>query len=325
MRKLILISSLIVFVLFVNAAVWRVSKDATYLPHYSEIQAAIDGAEAGDSIYVYPGNYGNATIKKKIAIFGVGYFLIENDKDSLTSFTTPSNLGTIAFKPGSDNSTISGTSSGRITCDSVSNIYLSGVNVGGVTLNKCNNPIIVKSYITDAINTIESQNIIINNNIILHITNIDANSGSAFINNFLKYRVSINNSIIQNNIFSDEGAYDYWGRWYELSGFANCRIEKNIFRKIQPNIDNYNANNYFANFNEIFVNQLKSDKYLLNDTSIAKGKGVSGVDCGPYGGDDPYCPSGIVMIPTIVRMSIPTKASAGSGLKIKAIIKTNKP
>lgn len=324
MRKLILISSLIVFVLFVNAAVWRLSKDATYLPHYSEIQAAIDGAEAGDSIYVYPGNYGNATIKKKIAVFGVGYFLIENDKDSLTLFTTPSNLGTIAFKPGSDNSTISGTSSSRITCDSVSNIYLSGVNAGGVTLNTCNNTLIVKSYFTDAINTSNSRNILINNNIVLHHINIDVNSGCYLINNFLKYKVSIHNSVIQNNFFSDEGAYEYYG-WRELSGFANCRIEKNIFRKIQPNIDNYSANNYFANFNDIFVSQIKADKYLLNDTSIAKGKGVGGVDCGPYGGDDPYCPSGIVMIPTIVRISIPTKASAESGLKIKAIIKSSKP
>ena len=67
------------------ATVWRVSKDATFLPDYSEVQAAADGAEAGDSIYIYPGNYGNVIVKKKLAIFGVGYFLVENIKGIMLS------------------------------------------------------------------------------------------------------------------------------------------------------------------------------------------------------------------------------------------------
>lgn len=329
MRSTIFIIAALLCNSFIQSAILRVSKDLTYLPHYSEVQTAVDGAVAGDTIHVYPGNYGDVVIRKKIAIFGVGYFLVENDKDSLTSFTTPSNMGTITFKPGSDFSIISGTSSGRLNCDTVSNIYISGVNAGGLTLNKCNSMIIQKNYLVGFINAVESRSMIFSNNIIVSEIIIDGNSEMHFLNNYLQNRIIAYNSIIQNNIFMANTYRDVYHRWYDVNGFANCRVEKNIFNKVAFNIDNFStgnfSDNYFGTTPEIFVPQIKADKYLLNDTSIAKGAGVGGIDCGPYGGDDPYCPSGIIMIPTVVRLSIPTKASAESGLNIKAIIKSNKP
>lgn len=324
MRKLILISSLIVFVLLVNASTWRVSKDATFLPHYSEVQAAVDGAVAGDTIHVYPGNYGDVVIRKKIAIFGVGYFLVENDKDSLTSFTTPSNMGTITFKPGSDNSVISGTSSGRIYCDSVNSVQISGVNVDGITLRNSNSICIVKNYLRNQLDGTSSLNLLINNNLGSYNVSFDGNSGGIFLNNYFNW-MRASNFTVQNNISVSE-AWSRWGwDWSEHSEFTNSRVENNIFKNNVWNINNFSKSNILGTTAEIMVIDIKADKYLLNDTSIAKGAGVGGIDCGPYGGDDPYCPSGIIMIPTVVRLSIPTKASAESGLNIKAIIKSNKP
>lgn len=316
-----------------HASVWRVSKDATYLPHYSEVQAAVDGAEAGDSIYVYPGNYGDVVIRKKIALFGVGYFLVENLKDSLTYFTTPSNIGTVTFKPGSDNSMISGTSSGRIYCDSVNNLQITGASVDGITLNKSNSISINKNYFRNQLDGVNSQNLMINNNLGSYNVLFDDNSGGMFLHNYFNLMWA-SNFIIQNNISVSEPFNGYstgpfnngwWGGWHEYSQFSNCRVEKNVFKKVQWNIDNFSSSNALGSTDEIMVSNIKADKYLLNDTSIAKGAGVGGVDCGPFGGDDPYCLSGINILPTITSMIIPPKVSAGSGLKIKAIIKSNKP
>ncbi len=315
--RLLIISSLLVGNL-INAAILRVSKDATYLPHYSEIQAAIDGSEAGDSIYVYPGSYGNATIKKEIAIFGVGYFLVENAKESLTKFVSPTKVGTITFKYGSNNSIISGLYSGRIYCDTVSNINISGNRVNGISLRSSNNIHIHRCYSDEYIDGANSNGVIINNNIIANYIAFDSESSLDIYNNYSSWEINVSNSNIYNNINNCPGSY--WNG-YRNHSQANCLAKNNIY--MTNGFGTAENNNFQSNSEQIYPKGLINDNYRLTEGSTAIGKGIGGVDCGPFGGDDPYCLSGINYIPTISTLNIPNQASNTSGLKLNVIVKSN--
>jgi len=300
---------------------WKVSKDASYFPHYGDLQKAIDGANAGDTIYVYPGNYGNIVINKQLTVYGVGYFLPENTKDSLTTFVSPSRIGDIRFKSGAKSTLISGLHTNRIFCDTVSSICISGNRISGITLTKSNGIFIQKNYFDGSIDGIISNGITIRNNICSTV-NFDLESSSNYSNNY-SGQIIISNSTIQNNIIMDNPWSNIYG-WQNANSLLNCSIQKNIFRNNPPNSGTFANNNFFASFEEVFVNGIQNDNCKLTNTSVAKGKGIAGVDCGPFGGDDPYCLSGLNFIPTIAIMSVPTKASANNGLPVRVIVKSNK-
>lgn len=318
MKSRVLLIGSLLGINFTYAAIWRVSKDATYLPHYSDVQAAVDSAEAGDSIYVYPGDYGNMTVKKKLAIFGVGYFLVENAKDSLTKFVSPSKLGSITFKSGSNNSLISGLHSGRVYCDTVSNINISGNRVNGISLRSSNSIQIHRCYSDEYIDGTKSNGVIINNNIIANYIAFDSESSLDIYNNYSSWEISVSNSNIYNNINNCPG--NYWNGYRNHSQY-NCLARNNIY--MTNGFGTAENNNFQSNSEQIYPNGLINDNYKLTAGSTAIGKGIGGVDCGPFGGDDPYILSGINYIPTIVTLKVPNQVSNESGLKLEVIVKSN--
>ena len=327
MRKQVLVIALSIITLAINATIWRVTKDASFLPHFGNLQHAIDSCGVGDTIYVYPGNYSSIEIKKQLAIFGVGYFIAENAKDSLTSFASTSNVDNVTFSTGSDFSLISGISVGGITCNNVNNITISGNKYGGISLNNTKY-LTIKKNIGGSITGIRCSNALISNNIWsgggqTNGVNFDEYSNVILQNNYLQCRIVIYNSIVFNNIEDyNPRSYDY--NWYYLysSSLNNCNLMSNISTN---GTFGSGSNNFSASFEQLYPNGVSADNYKLPQNSIAKGKGLGGVDCGPFGGDDPYCLSGLNYIPTIAKLSMPIKANGNNGLPVKVIVKSNKP
>ncbi len=53
-------------------------------------------------------------------------------------------------------------------------------------------------------------------------------------------------------------------------------------------------------------------RYTLNPTGPGIGAGFNGVDCGIFGGPDPYKPSGIPPFPTIYSLSAPNTTTSST-------------
>jgi hypothetical protein len=119
------------------------------------------------------------------------------------------------------------------------------------------------------------------------------------------------NSIISNNICK-----------------GNIYIDRNNLTGIYDNGNNTlskNSTNLGDNFASQFIGGITTDKYyMLKPTSTAKGAGTGGIDCGAFGGSDPYVLSGLPAIPHIYDVVAPTSGSATSGLAIKVKVKTQK-
>lgn len=110
------ISSLIVMAILVvvqsNATVWRVSNriinGVTVDADFNTLQAAIDGASAGDTLYLMGSktSYGNGTFTKKLVVIGPGYWLSENPNTQVVKDTA--RVGFLTFNGGSQGSQVQG-------------------------------------------------------------------------------------------------------------------------------------------------------------------------------------------------------------------------
>ncbi len=78
------------------AATLLVDNNPNHQAEYTTLQAAIDGAAAGDTILVGPSflntSYGNGLVEKKLFIYGTGYLLKENGYPEIDF---PSKVGSI--------------------------------------------------------------------------------------------------------------------------------------------------------------------------------------------------------------------------------------
>lgn len=57
-------------------------------------------------------------------------------------------------------------------------------------------------------------------------------------------------------------------------------------------------------------------KFIVRDTSFAKTWGQGSIECGAYGGINPYKPSGIPQLPYIYSMTVPADVSSGGSLRV---------
>jgi hypothetical protein len=125
--------------------------------------------------------------------------------------------------------------------------------------------------------------------------------------------ISISSSgLIKNNIFN---------------GTAYCTgmVCENNIGGISGSNNIVRNNVALSDMNTLFMLTGNEDaKYILKEGSPAKGAGVNGVDCGIFGGDEPYVLSGIPPIPTIYEAIVPSTATSNGGLPVKIKAKTNK-
>ena len=104
----ILTAAILLIATTLNATVWRVNNRPYLDADFTTLQDAIDGASAGDTLYIGGSttSYGNGTFDKQLVVIGAGYWLAEND--TTQAYTENSQVGKLIFNSGSEGSVIEG-------------------------------------------------------------------------------------------------------------------------------------------------------------------------------------------------------------------------
>jgi hypothetical protein len=302
------------------AKVWRVDQNATNHPDYTNLQSAIDNAQAKDTIYVagYPTSYGSININKEIVLFGTGYFLSQN---SAQAYPHSSQLDYVEFQSGGGYAIICGFEihAIKIGCDNVTirRNYIRGYDPNLIDfLGYHVNVLIEQNYLDlnggivyENISTSNSDNVIIRNNYI-------RNSSSAFGIRAGGITIIYNNVIDCNLYFLNSQFYN--------NIIVNCSYYNSGGSLLKNNFNQYGGIGTQVDFSTVFVPTGTIDsKWKLKEGSVVKNAGLYGEDCGMFGGSDPYVLSGIPPIPTIYEATVPQTASEEEGLKVTIKAKTN--
>jgi hypothetical protein len=313
---------------------------------FTTLQAAHDGAAAGDTLYMIgsPLDYitDRVTVTKKLIIIGPGYFLNENP-DTQSSILTaiidsnvPLQCEELIFAAGSSGSAIMGmVINGRIQvntnnilikrnlisqkggCGSTS-LVVSGSNVlivqnyiVGATLSPGNFVILINPGFT---------NVIINNNYLSHNCSgcgpdIFAISGTGssmeITNNIVNGGTSVTDATVQNNIFTSNNTFS-----------ASASIIRNNIHAANL-LPGGNGNLNGVPTASVFMMTGSTDgQWSLKTGSPALAAGFGGTDCGLYGGVEPYVLSGIPPIPAIYSITAPLVGDKVNGLPVQIKVKS---
>jgi hypothetical protein len=330
MKKQLLLS--LIFTLFCGIIygqhLIRMNNNPAADPDYTTLQAANDNANPGDTIYMEGSTiaYDGANIDRKLVIIGPGYFLSDNDSTQANSLDANIN-GSLVFLAESAGSTITGIIGNHIdirasniafTRCKVSTIYFNGEIENILVTQNFATMIYAESYSAKITNSV------ISNNIVYYYINANSNSGSLqILNNVVQgiagAPISVYNSTISNNILTSTTN--------KLTENTGNVITNNIFAYAGTNA---NGNKYSITMSTVFVdfsgslNYSDDAKWKLKAGSPAIGAGVSGVDCGAFGGPTPYVLSGIPALPHIYEAAIPGVGYSGTGLSCTIKIKAGK-
>ena len=329
MKKFIL--PLFVSIVLLNntgfATVFTVNNVANGPGQFTDVNAAINVASAGDTIYVSAGSFGTITITKPLTICGVG------------------NAADIQFPTNTSFYNI-------IIGDSISGVNIQGLFLAYLTFGKSNHQIAITRCVCGVyfeMNTI-GNNVIGNNLTNSAITDcIFTSSGKNFRlcaggtsnlliqNNIFSGNIELSgNNILKNNIFLLPGSCFGFGASCGVNGAI---IENNIFYGCNPlsNSGSCSFNNNLCynsgvtlggtnldSIDPLFVNYTGgafnyNQNFHLQSTSPARNAGIDGKDIGIYGGNAPMSTTGEpVGIPVIRKMDVLNfNAGQGTGVQVK--------
>lgn len=317
MKNLLVFLTVAFMTTFSNAqTTWRVNNNPSADADFETLQAAHDGATAGDIIYLEPSgtSYDTCTFTKQLTVIGPGYFLAENDT---TVFHNEAKTGEIKFNAGSEGSIVMG-------CFINGNVRIESDNI----LLKRNR---IEFSSSDTLLVINGNNATIMQNYILQtgLSNypecvVSIGLNILFTNNWVKNNdghdniiISAGSATVAHNIFAGD-KYEKLINTNFHSNLYKGNITDNGSNSIQNNID------FGSAFSTYFIEGDSPDgKYQLADDSPAIGAGVDGEDCGMFGGSEPYVISGIPSIPSIIDVSMPTSGSQAGGLPVTIKIQSN--
>ncbi|MBN2697568.1 MAG: hypothetical protein JXR52_01975 [Bacteroidales bacterium] len=305
----------------------RVNNEPAADADYTTIQAANDNASPGDTIYIEgsPSHYEGATIDKKLTLIGPGYFLADNDSTQANAFEARME-GVLDFAAGSMGSQVMGMILNHVYIRD-NEIVISRCNLHIVyTYDDSNNILITQNYIDNNIQTILGKltNSIISNNIIK--SQIYTNSSS--------YPLQITNNIVMGS-GNNAPVSSYYSTISNNIFTSSVDLVKNTGNSIINNLyacdgTDANGNKYNIAMTSVFVDYngnlgySQDEKFKLRNESPAIGAGVSGVDCGAFGGVSPYVLSGLPPLPHIYEATIPGTAYSDEGLSCTIKIKSGK-
>jgi hypothetical protein len=312
-----------------SAKIWTVDNNpGNSAANFTSIATAVANASVldGDTIYVAGSSldYGTSfTVTKKLYIFGPGYFLAENL--DLQANTAPASIsGSVTFDNGSEGSIIQG-----MTFENYVYFYTSNITFRRNRTyyffsfsGSISNIIFVQNYCTNATSSSVMSIGSSNTNILVSNNFFENTSSGALINT-----PNPSNAIITNNVFSSAGTALTLGTGTS-GAFDNNIVRNGAFTNnslIVPrnNIGNStqfgtaNGNKELIDMATVFLNTGSSDaKWQILAAGPADDAGLSGEDCGMYGGNSPYVISGLPPIPSIYFFSSPTTGSAAQGLPV---------
>jgi len=342
MRKISLLVLMLAMSAVGFAKIWRVNNNTGINADFTTLQAAHNGATAGDTLYLEssPTSYGALSASKKLTIIGTGYFLDQNL--NLQAFFLPSKVDGITLNVGSAGSVIEGLST----------------NASSITIN-VNDVVIRRNFLGGPVGSImdnsvgnvninsNASNIIIAGNYALTIQNGSASTGILILNNFITvHNFQGENSqstclqlhtntvaIVKNNIFR-RGAVDVYNTNFSnnimyagyYSGSSNL-LANNISNGTQFGTLNGNQTN--VSMATVFELNGSADafwKLKAGSPAIAAGYGStpgSPVDCGMFGGSSPYALSGIPAIPTIYFFANQPVGSNSDPIDVQIKVRSN--
>lgn len=336
MKKLIIIALLIcgIFTIPLTATTYRVNNkvpENAAAKIYSNLQVAHDAASNGDTIMVEgsPDTYIPYFICSKRLIFkGPGYFL--DDNPGISANKLSAHVGDIRFATGSNGTTLIG-----IHLDNAS-IYSDADEITfrrcciGMfyTQTTCDNISFAECYFLEGgvyINAIGSSGFVITNLVVMNCIFNDAillSPGST--------------GLFLNNVFNTDEIVIPTG--FDMKSNILFTTEKtNISLPALPDIDicnNISLSDHFGTANNNKANVSGSTLFLGSATasrdgrwqlmtgSPALGAGVSGIDCGAFGGPGPYILSGPPTGPVIYQLDVSSHSNAANKLPVTIKVKS---
>lgn len=292
------------------ATIHTVNNSPDSAADYNNVQAAIDAATAGDTIYVAGSNapYPNFNVDKELTVFGSGYFSNETGVPSkvTTIFINASNVWIAGFE--CTNITLPFSSV-------IDNCVISDNHIKGLLYLRIGSGHLVEGNLftrnadvsIDAMHAFPASDYIIRNNVIYgRISNI-RNSGAIVNNN-----VFVNSGSSAASINSNSGSFTnniYFG--HQSAGCPACTHQFELLYYYDSGTSAYvGSNPMFVNPATLPTNNTVSYDpnydWSLQAGSPAIGVGQFGYDLGAYGGLTPFVPGGYPPIPRITSLTSPS-------------------
>lgn len=303
-----------------QAKIWRVNNNVGVAANFTTLQAAHDGAAAGDTISLESSanSYGALTATKKLIIIGPGYFHVQNNPTS--PIVNSATIGTVTLSTGSSGSSISGVTGSSININ-VSNVTIARTISGTIGIGpNISNLLIAQNYDTSIFASVASNstNILVTNNSLQgNGTSWPASCQALIINNilistggFLFYGQTLSNNIaIGANVIS----------------LTNCILSNNIDATTLTRFGTTNGNIGNVTEAQVFVGaagNTTDSQWKLKSGSPAIGAGLGGIDCGMYGGSTPYQLSGLPAIPAFTKLITTGVSSNTTPLQITVTVES---
>jgi len=334
------------------AKIWRVNNNSGIAADFTTLQAAHDGASAGDTLHLEasPTSYGGASFTKKLVVIGPGYFLNENPNTQAlkqtalvsTIYLYTASAGTVLMGLDFNGNSVQVYANDiviRRNKFSSANGSSSDYSTGYVNLlydNQGSNPpvkntIISQNYGLYITINYASTGVLISNNYISYysyagdattanVLNVQANAIVILQNNIIRRgAVNVNNSNIVNNI-QMAGTFN---------GTGNL-ISNNIGNATQFGTSNGNKSN--VDMGTVFVGTgtgVSSDgqwKLASGSPAIGAGYGSTAqkpIDAGIYSGQTPYVLSGLPPVPSIYYFDNKPIGSNSDPITVTIKVKSN--
>ncbi|MCO6497469.1 MAG: hypothetical protein J5I50_07375 [Chitinophagaceae bacterium] len=343
------LSSLIFSLLIIQgkAQIWRVNSSETIQSDFKQLSEAIASPQVqeGDSIYLEGAEtpYETVTVNKKVVIFGTGYFLEEITNEKTQWFKNVSKIQSIIFAPGSSGTKISGlqiegSTEINDTYITIERCFLKNwVRLADKPNTSANFDTLRQNFIY-GLNSREATStangILVYNNIFFgkgfnFSSNIDNTSIYAINNNFFPDTENgsvpfiCKNVLFQNNIMQNPSI---GSANQPFNQYFNNIISNTAFSSTGNNKQNVDMNSVFVGWNGGKTNPPEGfspdNRFKLVPNSPATLSGSINstyIDCGAYGGDAPYIPSGMPPIPSIFFISFPNLISTPTATLILSI------
>lgn len=355
MKKLLVAFSFLPL-LTVAQTIYTVSNVPGASSNYKTLQGAHDSVVAGSILYILPSSfsYGNLVLTKKLTIYGTGFFLGQNLEPNTQANTASVIANSIMFRAGSDFSYVEGLqltdnnggqAAHRFVLDTVSNITISRclITTNGAPgsdffePNGANNCVIRNCYLNTldcgwAHNVIYGSNfsgIQFNNNIFYggacgtgggFTTTVSGTHDAIFTNNTIICSLPTSyfgNLNFTNNIFVDlylAGVVSQSAIQLGGTNLFNITNRPDMFATPGNNQEGTNTDSMFVS--GLAGYHSTDQKWTLRDTSFAQTFGQGGIQCGAYGGTDPYKLSGIPNLPYIYNLLVPAQATTPGTISI---------
>lgn len=333
------------------AKIWRVNNNPGVAADFTDLQAAHNGAAAGDTIHIEgsPTSYGGASFNKKLIVLGPGYFL--DERPNTQALLHSGKVGTITYNMGSEGSVVMGLdfqSSGvSIFTDDILIRRNKFSNINGATPDYSIGTI--NLYYHSNNSAIASNNVIISQNYGLKVAVNYASTGVLITNNFIAAEswagdaatgncLSANANailLVQNNIFR-RGKVTAYNSNFTNNIMVNGQFEgtgnlssNNIGSGTQFGTANGNQSNVvMANvFVGVATDATAEGQWKLKVGSPAIGAGYGStagnpIDCGMYSGQNSYVLGGMPPMPAIYSFEVQPIGSNTDPIDVKVKVKS---